>query len=511
LQQVLLVFVCVSGASLYAMPANEYAKNYGSPLAGDTLLARQINYIGGTCIPALVVLYNATDIFFAIRRNESIPEELKDLLNFPLSDTQKKLEDAGIFLGSAISAVPLMMVSFAYPLPLPINPIVSKISMGSIIEIDNTVLHFLPLKLAMMYPIYRLPILPVEWLIKVCREKKIELPNEEAEMIRRAIINFLQRAQNSLLLKKSRFKIYYYEWKFEKENIVSLQDLIEEFPIDNFILASSRSKIHDGLGMLSGVLVAGWVWSSCIGYLASTFNQTFTWMGESLGWTLAIVALPLYFMTVLLTFLGYGAGKEQYEFITNWGPQVPKLPLEFKLYPKVFTLVMAFNIYIALYSYAAAEELIRDNFKVAIWDGMRDPLIWLCRSGVSYFGLFAIKEFTKTILRKIAIHWGQGDTQMAAKVMMELEQLMSVMALVKPEVLIESKQSLEDKGILKERNFSEETEETALIPKLKRPQGMCEWLTSKCCFWRTAQSSPKIVPRNLLIAPTRNDNGYVRI
>jgi hypothetical protein len=170
-KQLALMAIAFSGAPLYAIPAS----NYSTRFYGDNLGLR-INFIIGTCTPALVVLYNATDIFLMLRAMGRPPEALKDVLKSPVRSKQDKLEDFGIILGSALSAMPLTVISLAYPIPGIPKAVVALLATA--VQFDNTVLHFLPIKLALSHPIYRLPALPFEYFYKKFIK---EIPDEKTQ------------------------------------------------------------------------------------------------------------------------------------------------------------------------------------------------------------------------------------------------------------------------------------------------------------------------------------------
>ena len=201
-RQVFLALVSLSGAGLYIFPALKFAKErgeHGNHYAGQTLIARQINYATCTSIPALAVLYNATDMFLTVRHSEQMPKKLKNYLVDSSSKCKRRVEDIVIVLGAAISAVPLVFVSLNYPIPLATEAL--KIIQPAVIEIDNTILHFLPLKLAMTMPLYRFPILPFEYAIKAlcCRTEGTDISqnkNTTAELNRQQLIQYIQQVQN---------------------------------------------------------------------------------------------------------------------------------------------------------------------------------------------------------------------------------------------------------------------------------------------------------------------------
>ncbi len=499
-QQILLLVVSLSGASLYAMPAYQFAGKYGSSLAGETLLARQINYMISICVPASAVLYNATDIFFSVRRNEQIPKKLQDYLVQDKSKASRIAQDVSIVVGSAASAVPLMLVSLAYPLP--IDSIALKIAQGIIIEVDNTILHFLPLKLAMQYPIYRFPVLPFEWAIKkYCMETKETPNNVDAEALRTRLITYVKHVQTRLLLDKSEWGFFIYHWTLSSPLKTQLQApnppdllhmLVREFPM-KFATPPTYAKVHDWLGSFSGVAGAALVVSSCAGYILSPINLMFSWT-KNAALTALVTTPSLYFLTVLLAFFGYNAGKPFYDFLTRWGENEPKFPLEFKLYPKTFAVLMYLNVYMAFYCYGASEELVRDNFNEGVLGSMQPALIWLARTGLPFLCLSAMKDFYYTLLRKFAMHLGGEDSRIVARLMTSLEQLEQALHLIKPEVLAE--ENARNYVLALENNSADSliglinveptpNENTAMF-KTDKNQGWGEWLS--CCFWSKTPS-----------------------
>lgn len=444
LQQLFLAFISLSGASLYILPANLFALQYGNNYAGVLVWERETIYIVGTCVPALVVLYNATDLFLNKRRHEVPPLELAGHF-IPLSRPRVPLlRDAGILLGSAISAVPLMLLSFQYHLPN--VPFAVQVLQAIVVEIDNTVLHFLPIQLAMEYPIYRLPILPFEYWIKACRSYQPVSPsNEVLATRRRLLITYLNRVRKALRF-CNEWKLHQYEWRFNQgvlpdvlftvwNNDDVLHKLLQEFPVSRVACYREQTnypRVHRVLSRVSGLLGAGLVLSSCVGYLVSPVNQLLAWTNNPV--IAGVVTAPaLYFLTVLLTFFGWTSGLQVYDLLSKWGPHEPKLPLEFKLYPKLYTLLTLLNLYLNLYSYAAAEELLDDSFPGEEWGELRTVLVWFVRFGISFLGITAVNDFYCVVLKKIAMYWGTHENQVISQIDYALELLVSQLEKCKEE------------------------------------------------------------------------------
>jgi len=512
LQQMVLIAVAGSGAGLYVVPSMAYAQQHGQPYAGDTLLTREIVYAVGSSVPSLFMLYLATDIFLNRRREAAVPKKLKAFLIDTSSDLKRKLKDMGIFIGAAVSAIPLVFVSLAYPIPGSSEP--AKITMAVVVGIDNTVLHLLPLELALTYPIYRLPILPIEYLVKACSSKREPLvpPNVEAEKIRNALIAYLGNVQNALYF-TFQFTGCEYKWQLYnkiKDIDFSSRDelwnfIVTTFSPDSFPVSKLRSKVHAWVSPILGAWNAAAVLGAFIGYPTATLkqmlllivgNKTLTdenvkmFLGsnisfteEDIGEASALSSLPIYLMTVLMTFFGYTFLIRMYNWVTDWREGQPKLPFAFLLYPKMFTVLMILSLGLSLYAYAPAEQLIHDTFKGPGIEDAKIYFVWLARIIIPPTSAIAMKDSIEVALMKWAIHFGRNDVWRAARVEAGVKQSQSAAMRIKPEVLIQDRQRLEELKIIPRSDVRGSSEDTANndLPSERRPekQGWCSFWSSE--------------------------------
>ncbi len=436
-KQLAMLAVALSGAPLYAIPADHYSTR----VFGDNLGLR-INYIIGTCTPALVVLYNSTDIFLMIRANSRIPAALNQVLKQPVSSQQNKLNDALIILGSALSAMPLTVISMAYPIPnLPL-PVV--ILMAAAVQFDNTVLHFLPIQLALSNPLYRLPFLPFEFFykrfIKTVPDDKTQQEMLKSREKKAVIFNQNKGAfLGTIGLVRKNISLHGFKFDFST--------LQYQVVIPNEVLRVARNTHQSGLAKLTKVMTyvtpyvskpipsykpalskvlygvgAFWVISSCSGYLAATVTQL-TALTRNLGAGIALSAPSVYFLTVLFAFFGGNALNGTYDYLTAWDEDDVKIPMEFKLYPKISAVLMLFSLYLAAFSYAAADELIQDNYNEDEIDGLFSVLVWLAQTGVPFLSLTAMIGFSRRMLGKAALHYGDDDIKAVAELDGMLEGL----------------------------------------------------------------------------------------
>jgi hypothetical protein len=438
-KQLLLLLVALSGVGLYVTPADQYAQRK----SGDNIGMR-INYIIGTCTPALMVLYNATDFFLVMRASDSIPAPLADLLKSHLTATQQRFQDIAITIGSAISSIPLTIISLAYPIPG--LPQVVSILQAVAVQLDNTVLHFLPIKLAFSNPLYRVPALPLEYIYHKYqnrhqnREQKLvaeqmKVTGMHYQSLKKRLIDTLTGVQKAVQLKGLSFSVRRMGYEVTlPNNIVDiakgsdaedgmkiLLDLVS-YQLPGFTLPTSPTLFQKSMSKIMYGAGATLVISSCVGYLASIVTALTAYTeSDILG---GVLSLPsMYFLSVLFAYFGGNTGQSFYNYLTSWSRDDIKIPLEFKLYPVTTILLIAFVGYVAPFSYAAANELIENSFADEKWDDVRPVLLVLAEIGVPFLSISAMKDFYVSLLNKFAYYFGNSDEQMIIQLMNMIESL----------------------------------------------------------------------------------------
>lgn len=456
-KQILLALVSISGAPLYAIPAYDFAKeNFGD---SDFY---NISFIVGTCTPALVVLYNSTDFFLIMRGAQHVPKELLTILINPLTFKQRLGRDIAIFTGSLLSAIPLAVISLVYPIPGVPTGVTYTLATAALI--DNTVLHFLPIQLAMQQERYRIPVLPLEYgsrFIMRCLEsaeqkEKKALAEKKMEIygdLKNRLIGSLMQSQKNISIGGMKFtpsKLAYTavlpddlkQMAVAPDKTTGIEKLTS---LANYKLPGTAAVFNYGSSIINELVYgvgAFWVVSSCSGYLAAT-PTLLTELTGSLGLGVSLALPSMYFLTVLMSFWGGSAAQEIYQYLTAWGSDEIKIPLEFKLYPKSFALLTVFAVYISVFSYATANKLIDDNFSDKIWDDIRPGLVWLSRTGVPYLGLYAMLAFYKTVINKFAMLFGGDDEKTVVRLKNMISSLVIGIGLMPGEELFLSLKALE--------------------------------------------------------------------
>ncbi len=450
IDQLILSTVAITGAGLYATAADDYAQSVGEALAG------RINYMICTCFPALVVLYNSTELFLIMRRAETIPEQLKEYLTHSSTRLQKNLEDIAMTTGAAISALPLAAVSYMYPIPGFSKTLL--LFQGAIVLIDNTILHLFPFKLAFSEPLYRLPSLPFEFIIRQMmntsltqeeRKKKNcqKQIDKKIQEIIRCLVDHLELGQRLLSIYGFRFSGCSYINEVKKdideieksslppaELLMALLERLREMVSDRPI--SPPGNIRKFFRTLSYIPGALWVMSSCAGFLAAPVNEMTELTGSSaLGATLS--APPIYFLGVLLAFFGGNALQNTYDYFTYWNDDAVKIPMAFKLYPKTSVLLILISIYLSAFSYAAGAQLINDNFKGDL-AFLRPYLLDLAKTGLTFLGFTAMIDFFNNVLSKFGQFGSNEDAERAIKLAEAFGQIKNSLQQMKPDLLLES-------------------------------------------------------------------------
>lgn len=467
--QIVLIGVCITGIGLYVTSADTYAiQNYG---AGNT--AMRANFIIGTSTPALVVLYNTTDLFKNRRAAVMAPKVLASILKKSLTLTQSMIQDSAVFIGSALSAIPLTATSLIYPIPGPEWLVYLQ---AVFVQANNTMLHVLPIQLALREQIFRFPLLVVElpWnFIQEYRksenqkqEDTIQRKKEEIyDEIRGRLIGTLLNTQNNIVISGMVFEATEFGYKSVlPDNLTKLVtdstdpasygfsklEAVADYAVKTS--RSSSSYIHKAMKRVAYGAGAAWVFTSGLGYLATTVNLLTSFAGTQVG--IALAASPDYFLSVLLVFYGGIKLQETYEYFTSWEKDDIKIPLEFKLYPKSTLLLMLFAIYLAAFSYGTGAQLVNDRFGGEEWDTVRPIILGFVKSGMPFISFVAMLDFYKAIMNKFAMYFGGEDSMIAVKVHRMIANLVDGINLIAGADLIEALKHLDDSKLMKFINMT---------------------------------------------------------
>ena len=375
---------------LYAPPAAQHAQSEDE----------EILNVLGTCYTAILLCYMATDTFFRQHiANQSIPLELIDVLEPPLTPQQYRRQNWIIGSCALLSAIPFSTTAIAYPFA----PLGLFVTYLIYIFIATTILHFLPVKLTIEHPIYGA--LPrwgqAVWEIITCNNKS----DEELEHMRLKIESQLIKQQQAGVIAnaKEHFLASLIP-ALGQVNEIALTAYLNKTPQEKFEFLLTFNLPTPKLPNLSvnsaRLLGAAIVLGSCLGYAANPYLVFLGWLDS---WWLAALcsAIPLDFFGVLMAYFGDGFGQRILTDIALWGDNVIKLPIEVRLYPKIMTCLILVNAFLLVYASAAAEEMMERAFKSKVSPEVMTFLDVLARTGLSILAWYGPLDFEKLLLKYI--------------------------------------------------------------------------------------------------------------
>jgi len=147
------------------------------------------------------------------------------------------------------------------------------------------------------------------------------------------------------------------------------------------------------------------------------FNEI---LGSS--WLAALVTtLPTFFLAVLFTYFGDTMGKQRWadlKAVAHYlsqclarDPANPAIFLQatvFRLYPAATFVCMTINVFMAIFSAAAAMEMMRFAFENSVSPGAMLALYVLAQIGISIIGISAPLDYQKMLLTYYALYLDQG-------------------------------------------------------------------------------------------------------
>ncbi len=413
-RELAILVIAAFGALNYKIPAGQAATDEHSLMVSDIALLSQL----GTCFPSAAILYNATAIFFDWVNKERLPKTLS--MYFPRKNWRVQLlKDFGLVIGSAICSIPLAGTYIAYTT----DPLYLVIMLGLIIEVANTLMHFLPLKLMLKEPIYRFPVLPIEWLvrkaIRSCQSDRSRLSPADEKALSETLEKRLElstriqeyttvQIDESLLFKLSASDIQLTSIIRTSQQSQTLRSLFTEQPSesgsDNRLALHHRflrSRIKEIVFWLGGL----WLITCAIPFSYNTYNLVQDKIGNEMeAWLVA--ALPAYAFAVLVVFLGGQMMVDAVNTVLKAIEGKNILPTSGRLFPAAFLLLQLVTLYCGLFSYSATVTLLRDNFTRESVGSFYDVLMIGGVSSEIYLSMDAVVTFLSQWLEKYANRQG---------------------------------------------------------------------------------------------------------
>ena len=409
LGQCALVFIAAAGL-LYSKPAADFADHEDLGLSKNTQVLFNVM---DTCYSAFIVLCAATVFFYRFHvKPQQIPAELADIIEPPFTATEYLRKNVIIGAAAACSAVPFVTLAYVMYQSLPAFELIPLLIY---IAVANTFLHFLPIKLILDDPFYGAPPRYLKKSVFECLGWKIQQKAPlDAEMQQQ--IGLLMAALNSQLANVMN-DVPEATNKLAIIKNYTLQELLEAkaFPV---VMDPPLTPREKQAARASGVFL---VITSCIGYLANpylVFTQVLAWT----WWAAALItALPMFFLGVLFTYFGDTMGQQIWADIKadaryiyrcyKQDPANPPVFLQttiFKLYPTAAFACMALNVFLAMFSAAAAMEMIHYAFANLVSKEVLLALYVIAQIGVSIVALYAPLDYQKMLMTYYALYFDEG-------------------------------------------------------------------------------------------------------
>lgn len=458
---------------LYEPPAEQH---------GHTDTQKALNVVD-TCYTAIFMCYVATDIFIKEHiGKQHVPEELMDIIEPGLTLEEYVRQNWIIGSFAFLSAIPYATTAIAYPF----EPLGLFIPYLMYIFIATTLLHVLQVKLSLEHPIYGAPPRWCQSLWNTLTCHKIT-PEKQQALVEKNILNAKrQQSKNKVSNAKDHFLASLVPYLGQVDEI-KLTEYLNKSPQEKadhlmrFDVATPQlPEIPLYIARFIGALIE---LGASLGYAANPFLVMQTWV--KYDWLAAMLLAPsLYLFGVLMAFFGDLFGAKILTDIALWGENVIKLPIEFRVYPKVMIGAVAINVFCMVYAAAAAQEMMERAFSSKVSTETLQFLDVIAQIGISILAWYGPLDFQKLIIRYI-VQYTQNNA--AGKVM----ELASQFEALERDVLRLKENEL--------ANHETNNEKMIVQFDIETSEEKTDSLDSWCCFpWQKETNQTEQLNRALL-------------
>lgn len=470
--QIAIIALSLAGF-LYEPPAEQH---------GHTETQKALNVLD-TCYTAVFMCYVATDIFIKEHiRKQHVPDELVDIIEPGLTLEEYVRQNWIIGSFAFLSAIPYATTAIAYPF----KPLGLFISYLIYIFIATTLLHVLPVKLTLEHPIYGAPPRWGQLLLNTvtCRQitaeertivaKKHALNTKRQQLagkVRNAADHFLASLVPALgQIDENKLSEYLSKTAQEKyDHLMSFDIPTPQLP-----------EIPTYLARFIGAMIE---LGASLGYAANPLLEMESWVG--FWWLAALIITPsLYLFGVLMAFFGDLFGLRILTDLALWGENVIKLPIEFRVYPKLMLTGIVINLFCMVYAAAAAQEMMERAFSSKVSPEVMEFLNVIAQIGISILAWYGPLDFQKLIIKYIAQYTQNNSSGKIMELTSRLEALEGDILRLKEEEFADLERN-DEKTI----NHCE-----AGTPK-EKTNSLCDW----CCFpWQKQANHSSQLKTSLL-------------
>lgn len=444
---------------IYILPiVSEFTKNMPRALAWNFILTNPLSNV-------LFLINAADELADSMVREIRSPSAIKDLLKLP---TKKALavKYFKMTTGALVCSIPFGAATYLFPLPGCDDPACLGLTISHTI-ISNTVLHAIAWDI-LLQPnnwIYRLPSVPFE--IAYSRSRKALQSSEKKETLRlqtkRNVIYQKYRGLVSASFSQATQRIVQ---DYAKSNdptqlrrltgsssVTSVSMFVEGntyYPSNQNRNALRRCLSHTNTFLRTYLILLLGAILTIIAGLGWEANPIYIGLQAGLSLPLSILAgvLPSYSTAVLFAFYGAMVSGQIYDYLTTWTGIRSKFSLEAQLYPKTFAVFLVINIYVALFAFAGAEQLIRTVFGDEMWDDFRPYMEYESIPVFQILSFVPLLNLFNTFVRKSVAKFGcSGDHKLAARLLEKTNVMLSYLDLLDGEKLIDGLNEYDDQQL----------------------------------------------------------------
>jgi hypothetical protein len=507
---------------IYAWPpAWQYSKNKAAWLAYSLTLTNPISNV--------LFLAKATDdLFDAVAMETKAPRALVDFIELP---TKKNVvtKYAKMISGSIFCAIPFGVATYLFPLPNCNSPTCLGLIVAHSIT-ANTILHAISWNfiLTPAFWYYRLPIIPFEKAFKYWqnhhltdKQKNRLSLNQELQVIYQ---KYKQHLSNFIIARSEEI-VNDYVKNPNQEQDISLNEVfngslmtfsqkrashnsLDEQPKNYSFLNRLFNTVHRFLSNGAiGFLGAVFMIIGTIGWIA---NPIYLGYQEGLNDEESFLAgiLPAYTTAVLCAFYGSAIFNKIYGYFTSWpADKSDKLSLEAKLYPKLFSLFLLFNTYVAIFAYGTAQQLIITVFGSKVWDDYRPFLQGVSIPALQILSFVPLLDLFNSFVRKTVAKFGSRSSNhtLAARLLIKANAMSQRLQQMNGDKLISSieqysPQQMQTLGINSKDFNQDKTQIENLKRQIKKEKPKPKWEKSKnssicsgcCTFWKSEKPEERV-------------------
>ena len=144
--------------------------------------------------------------------------------------------------------------------------------------------------------------------------------------------------------------------------------------------------------------------------------------------------LPTYFYGVLVAFFGSNTLISCWNYLTQWEKDDVKVPLQFRLNPKLAGLYIAASTVVAAVAWGASVKLIQDTIHLS--KPLVDTLIAICISNGVFVTLYILFEFYSILRRDSLLYGNKNDAQWLTQISAQIDEMMLAIELLEGKKLV---------------------------------------------------------------------------